>query len=139
MSAKDIYHDVVKTALQKDGWNITDDPLILTFIPKRQLKIDLGAERLIGAEKENQYIAVEIKTFLVPSTLSEFHTALGQFLNYRLALKLKQPHRQLFLAIPKEVHQSFFTEEFTLLSVAEYNLQIMVFDVQREEVLQWIN
>jgi len=139
MSAKDIYHDVVKTALQKDGWNITDDPLILTFIPKRQLKIDLGAERLIGAEKENQYIAVEIKTFLVPSTLSEFHNALGQFLNYRLALKLKQPHRQLFLAIPKEVHQSFFTEEFTLLSVAEYNLQIMVFDVQREEVLQWIN
>lgn len=139
MFAKDIYHDVVKTALQKDGWNITDDPLILTFIPKRQLKIDLGAERLIGAEKENQYIAVEIKTFLVPSTLSEFHTALGQFLNYRLALKLKQPHRQLFLAIPKEVHQSFFTEEFTLLSVAEYNLQIMVFDVQREEVLQWIN
>lgn len=139
MSAKDIYHDVVKTALQKDGWNITDDPLILTFIPKRQLKIDLGAERLIGAEKENQYIAVEIKTFLVPSTISEFHTALGQFLNYRLALKLKQPHRQLFLAIPKEVHQSFFTEEFTLLSVAEYNLQIMVFDVQREEVLQWIN
>jgi len=139
MSARDIYHDVVKTALQKDGWKITDDPLILTFIPKRQLKIDLGAERLIGAEKENQYIAVEIKTFLVPSTLSEFHTALGQFLNYRLALKLKQPHRQLFLAIPKEVHQSFFTEEFTLLSVAEYNLQIMVFDVQREEVLQWIN
>ena len=138
MSAKDIYHDVVKTALLKDGWQITDDPLILTFIPKRQLKIDLGAERLIGAEKENEYIAVEIKSFLAPSTLSEFHAALGQFLNYRLALKLKQPHRQLFLAIPKEVHQSFFAEEFTLLSVAEYSLQIMVFDVQSEEVLQWI-
>ena len=139
MSAKDIYHDVVKTALLKDGWQITDDPLILTFIPKRQLKIDLGAERLIGAKKENQYIAVEIKTFLAPSTLSEFHAALGQFLNYRLALKLKQPDRQLFLAIPKEVHQSFFAEEFTLLSISEYNLKIMVFDVQREEILQWIN
>ncbi|WP_434687653.1 element excision factor XisH family protein [Pseudanabaena minima] len=139
MSAKDIYHDVVKTALQKDGWQITDDPLILTFIPKRQLKIDLGAERLIGAKKENQYIAVEIKTFLAPSSLSEFHAALGQFLNYRLALRLKQPDRQLFLAIPKEVHQSFFAEEFTLLSISEYNLKIMVFDVQREEILQWIN
>lgn len=139
MSAKDIYHDVVKTALLKDGWQITDDPLILTFIPKRQLKIDLGAERLIGAKKENQYIAVEIKTFLAPSTLSEFHAALGQFLNYRLALKLKQPDRQLFLAIPKEVHQSFFAEEFTLLSISEYHLKIMVFDIQREEILQWIN
>jgi XisH protein len=139
MSAKDIYHDLVKAALQKDGWKITHDPLILTFIPKRQLKIDLGAERLIGAEKENQLIAIEIKTFLAPSTLSEFHAALGQFLNYRLALKLKQPQRQLFLAIPKEVYRSFFTEEFTQLSVAEYALKVVVFDVEQEEIIEWIN
>jgi hypothetical protein len=139
MSAKDIYHDVVRTALQKDGWCITDDPLILTFVPKRQLKIDLGAERLIVAEKDNQLIAVEIKTFLAPSTLTEFHTALGQFLNYRLALKLKQPGRQLFLAIPKEVYQSFFVEEFTQLSVSEYQLKLLIFSVENEEILQWIN
>ncbi len=29
MPAKDIYHDVVKQALIKDGWTITDDPLRL--------------------------------------------------------------------------------------------------------------
>jgi hypothetical protein len=27
--AKDIYHALVKTALVKDGWTITDDPYIL--------------------------------------------------------------------------------------------------------------
>ncbi len=27
--AKDIYHNVVKTALEKDGWTITNDPLTL--------------------------------------------------------------------------------------------------------------
>ncbi|MBW3586434.1 MAG: XisH family protein, partial [Cyanobacteria bacterium 0813] len=27
MSAKDKFHDVVKIALQKEGWQITDDPL----------------------------------------------------------------------------------------------------------------
>ena len=27
--AKEIYHDTVRVALEKDGWNITDDPLTL--------------------------------------------------------------------------------------------------------------
>ena len=27
MSAKDVFHEVVKKALQKDGWQITQDPL----------------------------------------------------------------------------------------------------------------
>ena len=139
MSAKDIYHETVRIALEKDGWTITSDPLVLTFTPKRQLKIDLGAERLISAERERQQIAVEVKTFLAPSTISEFHTALGQFLNYRLALKIRQPDRQLFLAVPREVYQSFFMEEFTQLSIAEYQLKLIVFHVERQEVLQWIS
>lgn len=139
MSAKDAYHDIVRSALEKEGWRITDDPLILTFTPKRQLKIDLGAERLIGAERGNERIAVEVKTFLAPSTISEFHTALGQFLNYRLALKLKQPDRQLFLAVPKEVYQTFFMEEFAQLSMAEYSLKLMIFDIENQEISQWIN
>lgn len=54
MSAKDIYHETVRIALEKDGWTITADPLVLTFTPKRQLKIDLGAELLISAERESQ-------------------------------------------------------------------------------------
>jgi XisH protein len=139
MSARDIYHETVKSALQKDGWRITDDPLVLTFNPKRQLKIDLGAERLLGAQKENKLIAVEIKTFLAPSALSEFHAALGQFLNYRLALKLKQPDRELFLAIPQDIYQTFFVEEFTQLSISEYNLKIITFSLEGKEILQWID
>jgi hypothetical protein len=125
--------------LEKDGWKITDDPLVLTFTPKRQLKMDLGAERLISAERENQRIAVEVKTFLAPSMIAEFHSALGQFLNYRLALKIKQPDRQLFLAVPREVYQSFFIEEFTQLSIQEYQLKLIIFHVEQQEILQWIN
>lgn len=29
--AKDLFHDVVRHALEKDGWTITDDPLFLRF------------------------------------------------------------------------------------------------------------
>lgn len=57
MPAKDLYHDTVKNALIKDAWNITDDPYVLA-IGKRDLFVDLGAEKLIYAEKGNQKIAV---------------------------------------------------------------------------------
>ncbi len=82
MAAKDIFHEVVKKALQKDGWQITHDPLSLG-VGGVNISIDLGAERLIAAEREGKKIAVEVKSFLErASAISEFHTALGQFINY---------------------------------------------------------
>ena len=81
MSAKDVFHQVVKTALQKDGWQITNDPLTISG-GGVNLSIDLAAEKLIAAEREGQKIAVEVKSFLERSSaISEFHTALGQFIN----------------------------------------------------------
>ena len=78
MPAKDVFHEMVKTALTQDGWTITEDPLFFQF-GEDQVFIDLGAERLIAAQREEEKITVEIKSFLAPSALSEFHTALGQF------------------------------------------------------------
>jgi hypothetical protein len=80
MSARDLFHDTVKAALRKEGWVITHDPLTID-LADGQLQIDLGAERLIAAHKGEQRIAVEIKSFAAPSAISEFHTALGQYLN----------------------------------------------------------
>jgi hypothetical protein len=31
MSAKDKFHDIVRLALEKDGWNITNDPLYMAL------------------------------------------------------------------------------------------------------------
>lgn len=75
MLAKDIFHSLVRTALEKEGWMITHDPyrIDLGFV---DFYIDLGAERLIAATKDNEKIAVEIKTFLAASVISEFHIAI---------------------------------------------------------------
>ena len=70
MPAKDIYHQIVKDALIKDGWTITDDPLKLT-IGSRSLYVDLGASKLLAAQKEDQKIAVEIKSFLGASPIND--------------------------------------------------------------------
>lgn len=76
MPAKDIYHNVVKTALTKDKWIITDDPLRLS-IGSRSVYVDLGAEKLFAAEKEGKKIAVEVKSFLNPSPVADLESAVG--------------------------------------------------------------
>ena len=109
MSAKDFYHNTVKNALIKDGWNITDDPLILS-IGKKNLFVDLGAEKLIAAEKSNQKIAVEIKSFISASLINDLEKALGQYILYREILRQKQESRILYLAIKRSAYEEIFEE-----------------------------
>ncbi len=96
--AKDKFHAVVRLALEKEGWQITDDPYEIN-VDGVDFEIDLAAEQVLAATKNNQKIAVEIKSFISPSNISDFHTALGQFLNYRDALALTEPERHLYLAV----------------------------------------
>lgn len=88
--ARDRFHYVVRTALEKEGWNITADPYEIN-VDDVDFEIDLAAEQLLGAERDGQKIAVEIKSFISTSNVSDFHTALGQFLNYRDALDKIDP------------------------------------------------
>jgi hypothetical protein len=136
MSAKDIFHQSVCIALEKDGWNITHDPLYLK-VNDVEFYIDLGAERLIAAEKAGQKIAIEIKSFLGASEVTEFHLALGQILNYRLALKQEQPERILYLAIPQDTYEDFFSRQFIQDAVAEYKIKLLIFNSLKQEVVLW--
>ena len=110
MAAKDKFHDSVRNALEKDGWKITHDPLHVKF-GRVEMQIDLGAEQLLAATKGTQKIAVEIKSFLGLSFITDFYNALGQFLSYQLALELQEPERILYLAVPVETFDEFFTLE----------------------------
>ncbi|WP_414552140.1 XisH family protein [Anabaena sp. CCY 0017] len=139
MSAKDIFHGVVKIALQKDGWQVTNDPLTIS-VGGVNLSIDLAAEKLISAEREGQKIAVEVKSFLEKSSaISEFHTALGQFINYRGALRRLQPERVLYLAVPLTTYKTFFQLDFPKDMVSENRLKMLVYDVEKEVIFKWIN
>jgi hypothetical protein len=74
--AKDIYPYQVRTALEKDGWIITDDPLTLQF-GSRSVFVDLGAKKLLAAERDGQRIAVEIKSFVGKSLVKDWENAIG--------------------------------------------------------------
>ncbi len=137
--AKDIFHNTVKTALQKDAWLITHDPYQLRY-GVADIYIDLAAEEAIAAEKEGCKIAVEVKSFVGGSTISEFHTALGQFLNYRIALEVSdEPERILYLAVPKDTYQMFIRFEPAKTVIERYQVRLIVYDPNHEVIDQWID
>ncbi len=136
MSAKDAFHEVVKIALQKDGWQITHDPYNLQA-GTLELYIDLGAEKVVAAEKDGQKIAVEIKSFTGPSKISQFYTALGQFISYRAALQKQENERILYLAVPGNVYDSFFTMGFIQSLVQQNQIHLIVYDIEQEAIAQW--
>jgi hypothetical protein len=138
MAARDVYHKAVKEALIKDQWHMTDDPLVLQ-VGGVDMYVDLGAERLLAAEKDQQQIAVEVKSFLGPSLVNDFHLALGQFLNYRLALAQRDPDRRLYLAVPIETYTTFFALPFIQSAVQQYQLALLVYNAELQEVIKWID
>ena len=137
MPAKDIFHNAIRSSLIKDGWQITDDPLFIKASTRISLYIDIGGERAIGAEKDGKKIAVEIKSFLGMSPLAEFHTALRQFLNYLLALRINYPERVLYLAITEDIYRDFFSNPFVQLSVNTYRVKLLIFNPSEEAIVLW--
>jgi len=135
--AKDRFHDVVRTALEKEGWKITADPYEIN-LDDVDFEIDLAAEQLLAAEREERKIAVEVKSFISPSNVSEFHTALGQFLNYRDALDKIEPERLLYLAVRVPIYESFFQRRFIASAVERYQLRLVTYDVQQEVIYRWL-
>lgn len=137
MSAKDKFHETVKTALQKDRWVITHDPYPLQA-GSFNLAIDLGAEKIIAAEQTGRKIAVEIKSFRKPSRIADFYSALGQFISYRSALKIQEPDRRLYLGVPSEIYEEFFLTSFIQELVQENQIYILTYNIQQEVIERWL-
>lgn len=133
--AKDRFHYAVRTALEKEGWTITADPYEVS-VGDVDFEIDLAAE-MLAAERAEEKIAVEIKSFIGGSNVSEFHTALGQFLNYQYALEEFDPQRKLYLAIPDSVYNSFFQRRFTRSVIARNQINLLVYEPKQEIIVQW--
>jgi hypothetical protein len=138
MPAKDIYHNEVKNALLKDGWTITADPYFIKY-EDAELYADLAAEKPIAAQRQGQKIVVEIKSFVGRSLMYDFHGALGQYMVYRNLIQLTEPEYKLYLAIDDVVYKNFFQRKSIQLITNENKLLLMVVEMEKEEIRQWIN
>jgi len=92
---------------------------------------------VVAAEKDGQKIAVEIKSFIGSSKISQFYTALGQFISYRAALQQQETDRTLYLAVPSNVYDSFFTMGFIQSLVQQNQIHLIIYDIEQEAIAQW--
>jgi len=137
MSRRDDLHFSLRRTLEKDGWTITDDPLVL-LLERTLLKADLGAEKFFSAEKENRKIAVEVKDFDTPSVISELEKAMGQLQLYQWALDKQEPERQLFLAVSQPVYLKHFQKPIFQLVIRRNKINLLIYEPIDEVIIQWI-
>jgi hypothetical protein len=137
MPRRDLYHDTVKNALIKAGWQITHDPLVLGDLELRVYP-DLGAEKNT-TEQGNQNLAIEIKVFGTIGQLSELEKAIGQYVLYRSILHHSQSTRRPYLAIPLAIYQSLFQKTIIQNLIQDENIHLIVFNPDTEVIEQWID
>ena len=137
MPARDEIHDAVKKALIKDGWTITHDPYPLPF-GDRDVYADLGAERAIAAERGDEKIAVEVKSFSGASEVHDLEVALGQFVFYRHLLSGRDPQRKMWLAIPEEAYISVLGDVAGMELIEGIGVKLLTVDPASEEVVRWL-
>ena len=137
MSKRDDLHWPARRALEKEGWTITQDPLVIVFRGVR-LKADLGAERRFVAEKEGRKIAVEVKDFDGPAATSELEKAMGQLQLYGWALEENDPTRELWLAVSETAYRLHFTRPLFRTVMERNHISLIIFDAHQEIVKQWL-
>jgi XisH protein len=136
--AKDIFHDLVKEALIKDGWTITDDPLTLLPRDEGGIKTDIGAEKILAAKKGLTLIAVEVKSFLNPSAIHDFTRALGSYMIYLDVLEMNKMDRIMYLAIPYEVYNFLITKPYVQYVKQKHAIKFILFDPLEKIIKLWI-
>ncbi|MGD1715243.1 element excision factor XisH family protein [Dapis sp. BLCC M172] len=86
------------------------------------------------AERAGEKIAVEVKSFISNSAISEFHKALGQFINYKTVLSQKAPERELYLAVPKTTYEDFFKLELIQLVIKNQDIKLIIYHPEWETI-----
>lgn len=136
--ARDQLHTNVKEALLKEGWNITHDPLRIP-IDGTYMEVDMAGEIVFGAERRGEKIAIEVKSFLKKSFMTNFHEAMGQYLDYKSALEDFDPQRIVYLALPIYAYNNgIFQGRFIQKRLKEEAAKLIIFDPIKNEIVQWI-
>jgi hypothetical protein len=135
--AKDLYHEAVRKALEKDGWTITDDPYYLNAKPHK-LRVDLGAEKVIAAERGVDKIAVEIKSFAKDSFIYEFYEVSGQYQFYEEFLIDQDHERILYLAISEVIYRArFLPDESVMRMCQKIGIKFIIVNISSQIIKEW--
>ncbi|MDJ1502791.1 element excision factor XisH family protein [Xanthocytophaga agilis] len=136
MSRDDYYYTIVKAALEAAGWTIFEDPLRLK-IEKLFFQIDLACRR--NGDGKTEEIAVEIKSFLKESFITDFYHVRGQYLTYRDVLDITEyAHVKLYVALPELVYKKNWTIPFIDKIRQKDGIGLILFN-DKNQITQWLH
>lgn len=134
MPAKDYYHDTMKRALVKDGWRVMREQVFIKY-EDRHIWLDLQAERSL----DEQIALFEIKGFEeLASPVEALESALGQYVLYQAILEALENATPLFLAVPIEAYHTFLSQPFAQVGLRKADVKLVIFDPDKEEIVQWV-
>jgi XisH protein len=139
MAARDLYYDLVKNALRKDGWRITHNPLRL---PQQAHGTqtqpgEVTEEPLLAAAKDERKIAVAVKSFVGRCDAADLQKALEHLRYYHTRLYATEPDRTLYLAVRQTTYRDYFTGAVGAQLLASQPIPFMVFDPRTEAIVNW--
>ena len=135
--ARDLFHNIVKKALIKDGRTITHDPFTLHSRKEGGLSTDIGAEKVILAENGLTKIAVEVKSFIHMSILHEFLKASGQYMSYSKIIRKNEPIRLLYVAMPTFVYYRLIKYDWVVEVMTDLNMKVILYSSEKEIIEEW--
>jgi hypothetical protein len=126
----------VANALRKDGWTVIEKASPIRY-ERIFVLADLSATRQHNGTVE-QLIIVEVKCFSDSRVyLDELYRAIGQYLIYRSALRVRDGTETLYLAVPTHAHIELFQRRVVRDTIREAGIRLLVVDLDREEIVQW--
>lgn len=139
MPAIDQCEEQVIRALEKAGWLVTHQPFAIRINKKRAGYV--YADLRLRQKTNNQtIIVIEVKYFASTRThLDEFYQAVGQYMSYRNALTINDMQLPVYLSVPSSVFTTFFQIPLIAAVVADAQIKLVVIDLEKEEIIQWIS
>ena len=99
----------------------------------------MAAERTFAAERGGQKIIVEVKSFVGRSTIQDFKSALGQYILYKQLLDETTSEYKLYLAVSETTYAFDFQRKVIQFMIQRNQIPLIVVNLDREEIIQWIN
>ena len=137
MPAHDLYHDVVRDALRKDGWRITHTALQL------KARAESGAEELwegpwLIADKDERKVAIAVNSFVGRSNLADITQTWRQLGLSRPQLHAMDSDRVVYLAVRQATYSACFAGAEGELVLHKEHMRLIVFDPRAEVSVQWV-
>jgi hypothetical protein len=70
--------------------------------------------------------------------MHDLYAAIGQYMLYVTELRRREADRTLYLAVPQEIYDNIFDLPHGRRLREDWNIRLIVYDPEVEEILQWI-